>query len=322
MKIAVYSPNWVGDAGLALPFIHQLKNQNLDSKIIIVCKEWVESVFYNNPCVDDIVSLSANDVRGIVNTVRTGVALKEKKIDYFYTLTDSFRSALIMWLSGATNRIGYNTQKRSLLMSSTIGLPSNTIHRSKKYLNIIKRKELDLNEKYMYLNQDEIAWAKEKMSEHNIVSPVAVFPFSVARSRTFPKHKITEWFSGSSEQYVIFGAGNDRNNATEIIEQNENITIHSFCGEYDLRKSIALMSVCKYAIAADSGLGHISSILGIPTVSFFGAGRSSVTKPIGRQNVVIDKSKRCNPCKKNICCLNAIKKSDVNYAIESLHLDS
>ena len=82
------------------------------------------------------------------------------------------------------------------------------------------------------------------------------------------------------------------------------------------------MSVCKYAIAADSGLGHISSILGIPTVSFFGAGRSIVTKPIGRQNVVIDKSERCNPCKKNICCLNAIKKSDVNYAIESLHLDS
>ena len=82
MKIAVYSPNWVGDAALALPFMHQLKNQNPDSKIIIVCKKWVEAVFYNNPCVDDIVSLSANDVRGIVNTVRTGVALKEKEIDY------------------------------------------------------------------------------------------------------------------------------------------------------------------------------------------------------------------------------------------------
>ena len=229
MKIAVYSPNWVGDAALALPFIHQLKNQNPDSNIIIVCKKSVEDVFYNNPCVDDIVSLSANNVRRIVNTVRTGVALKEKEIDYFYTLTDSFRSAIIMWISGATHRIGYNTQRRSVLLSSTIDLPSNTIHRSKKYLNIIKRKELDLDEKYIYLNQDEIAWAKEKLSEHNIVNPVALFPFSVASSRTFPKHKINEWFSRSSEQYVIFGAENDRNNATEIIEKNENITIHSFC---------------------------------------------------------------------------------------------
>ena len=83
-----------------------------------------------------------------------------------------------------------------------------------------------------------------------------------------------------------------------------------------------MIAVCNYAFAADSGLGHISSVLGIPTVSFFGAGRASVTKPIGKYNVVIDKSTRCNPCKKNICCLNAIKKSDVNYAINCLQIDS
>ena len=98
--------------------------------------------------------------------------------------------------------------------------------------------------------------------------------------------------------------------------------MQSFCGEYDLRKVVALISVCNYALAADSGLGHISSVLGIPTVSFFGAGRASVTKPIGKYNIVIDKSTRCKPCKKNICCLNAIKKSDVNYAIKSLQIDS
>ena len=56
MKIAVYSPNWVGDATLALPFIHQLKEQYPHSKIVIVCKDWVDSVFINNPNIDDIIS--------------------------------------------------------------------------------------------------------------------------------------------------------------------------------------------------------------------------------------------------------------------------
>ena len=70
MKIAVYSPNWVGDATLALPFIHQLKEQYPHSKIVIVCKDWVESVFINNPNIDDIISFSKKDVRGIVNTIR------------------------------------------------------------------------------------------------------------------------------------------------------------------------------------------------------------------------------------------------------------
>ena len=121
---------------------------------------------------------------------------------------------------------------------------------------------------------------------------------------------------------MIFGSESDERKAEEMIANNKNISMKSFCGKYDLRKSVALIAVCNYVIAADSGLGHISSVLGIPTVSFFGAERSSVTKPIGKYNVVIDKSTRCKPCKKNICCLNAIKKSDVNYAIKSLQIDS
>ena len=55
MKIAVYSPNWVGDATLALPFIHQLKDRYPDSKIVIVCKDWVKSVFINNPNNNNII---------------------------------------------------------------------------------------------------------------------------------------------------------------------------------------------------------------------------------------------------------------------------
>ena len=92
----------------------------------------------------------------------------------------------------------------------------------------------------------------------------------------------------------------------------------SLCGKYSLRQSMALISLCKYALAADSGLGHISSIIKIPTISFFGANRAFVTKPIGNSCVVIDHSNRCNPCKKNICCLKSINKGDVNSSINSL----
>ena len=322
MKIAIYSPNWVGDATLALPFIHQLKNQFPDSKIVIICKDWVESVFINNPNINDIISLSKKDVRGIVNTIRTGMRLREQEFDYFYTLTDSFRSAFIMWLSDTTIRIGYKSQARSFLISKPISKPLDIKYRPDKYLKLINGNKINFEEKYIYLNQDEINWAKEKMLDRGIRNPIALFPFSVSSSRTFPEHKIKEWFSDSKEQYVIFGSESDESKAEKMIAKNKNVSMQSFCGKYDLRKSVALISVCNYAFAADSGLGHISSVLGIPTVSFFGAGRASVTKPIGKYNVVIDKSTRCKPCKKNICCLNAIKKSDVNYAIGSLHKDS
>ena len=63
------------------------------------------------------------------------------------------------------------------------------------------------------------------MHRKNINNPVALFPFSIAKSRTFPKKKINEWLSESSEHFVIFGAASDRKNAEEIIQQNKNIKI-------------------------------------------------------------------------------------------------
>ena len=141
-----------------------------------------------------------------------------------------------------------------------------------------------------------------------------MFPFSISSSRTFPKNKIKEWITDSKKQYIIFGADSDKNEALNIVSQNRDISIQSFCGDITLRKSIALISLADYALAADSGLGHISSIIGVSTVSFFGAKRAVTTRPIGN-NIILDKSERCEPCKKNICCLNVITKSDIDLSL-------
>ena len=62
MKIAVFSPNWVGDATLSLPFINMLKSQNSESEIIVVCKDWVAPVYQKNPNIDNIISFSSKAV--------------------------------------------------------------------------------------------------------------------------------------------------------------------------------------------------------------------------------------------------------------------
>jgi ADP-heptose:LPS heptosyltransferase len=51
---------------------------------------------------------------------------------------------------------------------------------------------------------------------------------------------------------------------------------------------MALISMCNGALAADSGLGHISANLGIPTVSLFGAGDSDSTGPIGLKTRIVN----------------------------------
>lgn len=321
MKIAVYSPNWVGDAALALPFIHKIKSKYPTAKIFVICKEWVSSIYVNNPNIDKLIIIPKEKTAGIFNTLRIGLSLIREDIEIFYTLTDSFRSSIIMWLSKSKKRVGYNTQGRGIFLTDKIGISKEKIHRSIKYLKLIGEEKFNKDEKLIFIDNDELIWARKEIDEIGVKSPVALFPFSISGSRTFPEKKISEWIKDSGENYLIFGSSDDKQKASIIVNHNNDMNITSICGKYSLRQSIILMSLCKYAIAADSGLGHISSIVGVPTISFFGAKRSSVTGPIGDNCIIIDKSHRCNPCKKNTCCLISISSDDVNSSIDSLSLD-
>ena len=321
MKIAVYSPNWVGDAALALPFIHKIKRKYPTAKIFVICKEWVSSIYVNNPNIDKLIIIPKEKTVGIFNTLRIGLSLIREDIEIFYTLTDSFRSSLIIWLSKSKKRVGYNTQGRGIFLTDKIGFSEEKIHRSLKYLRLIGEEQFNKDEKLIFISKDELIWARKEIGDISVKDPVALFPFSISSSRTLPGKKISEWIKDSGENYLIFGSSDDKQKASIIVNHNNDMNITSICGKYSLRQSIILMSLCKYAIASDSGLGHISSIIGIPTISLFGAKRSFVTGPIGDNCIIIDKSHRCKPCKKNTCCLISISSDDVNSSINSLSLD-
>ena len=76
-------------------------------------------------------------------------------------------------------------------------------------------------------------------------------------------------------------------------------------------------------MAADSGLGHISAALGVPTISFYGSGAPQVTGPIGDKIEII---KHCFPCKGEDCknygggevCKQKISKIDIEDAVKKL----
>ena len=329
MKIGVYSPNWIGDAVMALPFIHHLKEKNPESKIIIICRDWVAAVYENHPEIDQIITLSRSDIKGLLATRRTGKSFQLLDLDVFYTLTDSFRSAAILGWSNAKIRVGFKSQMRSIFLTDVKENPKEKMHRSLKYLTLINFKIKAYNSIGIQLTNGEIQWANEELKNMKLEFPVALFPFSVASSRSIPNNKIKEWLNGSNQSVLILGSERDVVLANSLINECAGIKLINLCGKYSMRESMALISVCQFALASDSGLGHISASLGIPTISFFGAGDSEMTKPIGKRTFVINKDVYCSPCRKNVCmntndhlyCFNEILQIDVKDAIQSLNLN-
>ena len=323
MKIAIYSPNWIGDAVLALPFIQVIKEKNPKAEIIIICKEWVSDVYKNNPSISEIIPLANYQIKGFFSTLKTGRKLRNKKLDISYTLTDSIRSAFVLWLSNSKFRYGYADQMRSFLLTNAISQPRQKIHRSRKYLGLIDSDNYSFILPKINLSDTEITWAENELKNIGLDKPIALLPFSISKNRTLDNFLIKKWIEKSDRQYIIFGSKDDVKKADQLINYCQGVTIISICGEYSLRKSIQILSQCEYALAADSGLGHISAALGLPTLSFFGAGDSQVTAPIGENTGLI---KHCSPCKGTYCnksnkgryCLTEISSSYIDYSLKNI----
>tara|TARA_S200000501_G_scaffold175816_1_gene165520 strand:- start:8014 stop:9003 length:990 start_codon:yes stop_codon:yes gene_type:complete len=326
MNIFIYSPNWIGDAVMAIPFIEELKNIHPNSKIHVFCRKWVAGIYENNPCVDEIIPFSDEEVKGLKNMLNIGSFLRKRKFALAYTLTESLRSAFVLWLSRSPVRYGYRAQMRSMFLTEVVSNPVSNIHRSLKYVNLIKQEADKCLPPRLYLTKTEKDWAEEELETIGYTDPIAIFPFSVAESRTFPHKTLRKWLRSEKENYLIFGSKNDAFDAQKLVPSFLKISIKSLCGKYSFRQSIALISKCKYALAADSGLGHVSSALSVPTISIFGAGLSSVTAPIGKKTNIINKNVLCSPCRKNTChnydnpliCIREISNKDIEIAINNI----
>ena len=106
MRIGIYSPNWIGDSVIALTFVQSIRAFESDAEIFIVCKEWVAGVYQEHPAIDAVLSFSSVQLSGLANIYKMGSSLKKYNFDKFFTLTDSFRSAL---------SCGYPVRKRDMV---------------------------------------------------------------------------------------------------------------------------------------------------------------------------------------------------------------
>ena len=332
MKIGVYSPNWIGDAVMALKFIGRLRKKYAGDELIVIARDWVAAIFDNHPIINKVLQVPTEELTGIFNTIKTGRSLQKLNLDIFFVLPDSFRSAVIAWFSRSNARIGFAGQMRETFLTDQINLPKEAIHRSEKYIYLLQNDEKaqDFQQMGITLRDQEKKWANKILQENNVKDPIGLLTGSLAKSRSVPIGKWIEILKdklADDNQFVIIGEKRNAGNAQEIIAQVGDDKVISFCGKYTLRESIALISRCRAVIAADSGLGHIAADLDIPTISLFGAGDPEKTRPLGNLTQVITANVHCSPCGNNICgnnlepmiCLDTISSTQIWNAYRDLH---
>jgi heptosyltransferase-2 len=342
-KILIRGVNWIGDAVLSIPAIHAVRKAFPDARLSLLVKPWVADIFRANTDIDEII-LYEDRHTGLLGKLRLARTLKDRKFDTAVLFQNAFDAALIAWLAGIPERIGYSTDFRKLLLTQAVPLTQDflTQHQVFYYLNIVRAlgAEAVEAEPYLSVNPDERERANREVESMNAshlplvgINPGATYG---SAKRWLPERfaeliiSIIDVLNGN---VILFGSRSEAATANEIISTIAARSTHisdyrshvlNTAGKTGLRELAALISQCDVFVTNDSGPMHMASALFVPTVAIFGSTNRKTTGPSGHGHRVISKDLPCAPCMKRECpeghlrCMTEVGAGEVFGAVKSL----
>ncbi len=322
-RIVIRTPNWVGDAVMSTPFLRAVRKNFPHARITLLAKPWVAPVYENNPGINDILIYDvAGRHRDLAGKFRLAKDLRKYDFDLALLLQNAFEAAFLAWLAGIPNRLGYDTDARSTLLTHPVHrYPSlKRLHQIDYYLEILNGANLIGTSCKMevFISDAEINHAIQRIRAGG--SADSAFVIGINPGAAFGTAK--RWFSSRFAEvcnrlksipgvcFLIFGGPGEEELGKEIAASVGNTCIN-LCGKTTLREAISLIGQCRLFITNDSGLMHVAAALDIPQIAIFGSTDHTTTSPRSRFSHIVRMPVSCSPCMIPDCpmdhrCMDAV----------------
>jgi heptosyltransferase-2 len=324
----------VGDTIISFPAISALRHQFPKACIAVLSKFHLTELWRANPDIDEVISydMPAGVGRGF-GELKIGRLIRQKEIDLAVIFPRSFSSALMVFLGGVPQRIGYKGEGRGLLLTERVACTSELLsrHRMYYYLHLIEAlgrcpspplPTLSLNGKLE-------GWADVFLSRTDLrrelligLNPGATYGeakcWSPARFAELGRRLIKD--HGAS--ILIFGSSRPQE---KMLNTSIAAGIGEGClnlsGETSLLQLAALLRRCRLLITNDTGTMHVAAAVGTKVIAIFGPTDPRTTSPLGEGHVVIRREVSCDPCLKRVChtdhrCMELISVTNVIEAVQ------
>ncbi|MCP4214274.1 MAG: lipopolysaccharide heptosyltransferase II [bacterium] len=354
MKIAVRSPNWIGDCIMCLPALRALRACFPSAHISLVTRRHLQAVFENLEEITEIITIPTSG--GIGNTFKAASQLKSHGFQMGLLFTNSFNSALLFKLAGIPDTIGYVKDMRGFMLKRKLPFP------------------VDCPKHHVYFYTDLAAKAAEGNTDMppQLKLPPAVSPFITQRERDevrsllsgigvdpdrvpvgispaaaygTAKQWLPERFAQLTERLLeacpfapleagkagcgvlLFGSPDEKEKNEIILGGLDNrADAHNLAGKLTLRQAIVAVSMCSAFVCNDSGMMHVAASLGVPLAAVFGPTLPHKTAPHAQNKKdvrVLYHKVCCAPCKHRECptdhaCMKAVSVDEVYGALASL----
>jgi len=138
-RILILSPNWLGDAVMALPAIADVKRRFASARVVVAARRAVAGVFNLAPAVDEVLPLEWNGRLLRRQALRNDLdALRRTAADAALLLPNSFASAWMVHRAGIPERMGYARDWRRRLLTRAVKTPGRSVHQAEYYQHLVR----------------------------------------------------------------------------------------------------------------------------------------------------------------------------------------
>jgi heptosyltransferase-2 len=281
MKIVLTLPNWVGDVVMATPALRALRRQFPDAEVTALVRPYAYEVIDPCPLVDALVRAGPHGM-GFLAARRF---LREGRFDVGVLLTNSFRSALLLWTGKVVRRIGYARDRRGWMLTDRLaprreGRRFAPVPAIDYYLAIAGRLGCRTDDRRMELHvaESDRQAVEAAMTEAAVAAdrPVVLITPGAAfgSAKCYPPEQFAAAADRIAEatgaQILLTAAPDEQTTLERILAAMSRPAVNMAARIRGLGALKALVQRCDVLITNDSGPRHIAAALGRPVVSIFG----------------------------------------------------
>jgi len=277
--IAVMRLSAMGDVAMTVPVLRAFNEKYPVVKITVISTPFFQPLFNDLPNVSFLPFDKKGKHKGFLGLFRLFLDLRKSNIDAFADLHNVLRLKVFRKLLALTGKkVAFTHKGRTEKKEVTRAvnkifrpLPSVFERHAKVFEELgfpIDLSNPTFPEKSK-LSSEIIAVIGEKKQKW-----IGIAPFAQHDSKVYPldlmQKVIDQLAQNPGNKIILFGGGKKEIEALETLSKSHNNVI-SVAGKLKFNQEIELISNLEEMLSMDSGNGHIAAILGVKTITLWGA---------------------------------------------------
>lgn len=291
--IAIIRLGRLGDVTLTSPAIKNLRFQFPGAKILLITRRAYTDIALQLPGLDHVLTFPDNG--SYLDLLKLSGEIDQHHPDLIVDLHKNFRSFHLAALSKAPYKVVYHKRRRQRQAAVNDKTFVDPIpHTTDLYNQTVADLQGEIISRRPDLLIPDLPGGSSQPREGVVIVPGASSPVKAWPAARFAQVAERIIYDFSLPVTVLLGPGDDHLAAAFSSLPANRLSIHN---NLPISEIVARLFSARLTITNDSGLMHISSAVGTPTVALFGPTHEQLGfYPLGLFDKMLATDEKCRPC--------------------------